>query len=72
VSVAAARQTTARELGVVRHGGEQGRKMELGTVPAKGEGWSTVGLGIRSIRVIQFSLFVFMKFRVLKNENRNF
>jgi hypothetical protein len=40
VSVVAARQT-ARELGVVRHGGEQGRKMELGTVPARGEGWPT-------------------------------
>jgi hypothetical protein len=31
-----------------------------------------VGLGIRSIRVIRFGLFGFVKFRVLKNENRNF
>jgi hypothetical protein len=35
-------------------------------------GPSTVGLGIRSIRVIRFGLFGFVKFRVLKNENRNF
>jgi hypothetical protein len=28
-----------------------------------------LGLGIRSIMVIQFSLFVFVKFRILKNEN---
>jgi hypothetical protein len=31
-----------------------------------------LGLGIRSIRVIRFGLFGFVKFRVLKNENRNF
>jgi hypothetical protein len=31
-----------------------------------------VGLGILSIRVIRFGLFGFVKFRVLKNENRNF
>jgi hypothetical protein len=31
-----------------------------------------VGLGIRSIRVIRFGLFGFVKFRVLKSENRNF
>jgi hypothetical protein len=31
-----------------------------------------IGLGIRSIRVIRFGLFEFLKFRVLKNENRNF
>jgi hypothetical protein len=30
-----------------------------------------VGLCIRSIRVIQFGLFGFVKFWVLKNENRN-
>jgi hypothetical protein len=33
---------------------------------------SSLGLGIRSIRVIWFYLFVFLKFRVMKNENRNF
>jgi hypothetical protein len=31
-----------------------------------------LGLGIRSIRVIRFGLFGFVKFRVFKNENRNF
>jgi hypothetical protein len=31
-----------------------------------------LGLGIRSIRVIRFGLFGFVKFWVLKNENRNF
>jgi hypothetical protein len=31
-----------------------------------------LGLGIRSIRVIRFYLFGFLKFRVMKNENRNF
>jgi hypothetical protein len=31
-----------------------------------------LGLGIRSIRVIRFGLFGFVKFRVLKNENQNF
>jgi hypothetical protein len=31
-----------------------------------------LGLGIRSIRVIRFGIFGFVKFRVLKNENRNF
>jgi hypothetical protein len=37
------------------------------------EGWPPkVGLGIRSIRVIRFGLFGFVKFRVLKNGNRNF
>jgi hypothetical protein len=34
--------------------------------------WTRIGLGIRSIRVIRFGLFGFVKFRVLKNENRNF
>jgi hypothetical protein len=31
-----------------------------------------VGLGVRFIRVIRFYLFGFLKFRVMKNENRNF
>jgi hypothetical protein len=31
-----------------------------------------LGLGIRSIRVIRFSLFGFVTFWVLKNENQNF
>jgi hypothetical protein len=31
-----------------------------------------LGLGIRSIRVIWFYLFEFLKFRIMKNENRNF
>jgi hypothetical protein len=31
-----------------------------------------IGLGIRSIRVIRFSLFGFLKFQVMKNENQNF
>jgi hypothetical protein len=31
-----------------------------------------VGLGIRSIKVIWFDLFEFVKFRFLKNENQNF
>jgi hypothetical protein len=30
-----------------------------------------LGLGIRSIRVIRFGLFGFVKFRVLKNKNQN-
>jgi hypothetical protein len=34
--------------------------------------FAKVGLGIRSIRVIRFGLFGFMKFQVLKNENQNF
>jgi hypothetical protein len=34
--------------------------------------FSHVGLDIRSIRVIRFGLFGFVKFRVLKNKNWNF
>jgi hypothetical protein len=37
-----------------------------------GKHMTHLGLGIRSIRVIRFGLFGFVKFRVLKNENRNF
>jgi hypothetical protein len=33
---------------------------------------ASLGLGIWSIWVIRFGLFGFVKFRVLKNENRNF
>jgi hypothetical protein len=31
----------------------------------------SLGLGIRSIKLIRFGLFEFLKFRVIKDENRN-
>jgi hypothetical protein len=35
-------------------------------------GIPNIGLSIRFIRVIRFNLFGFLKFRVIKNENRKF
>jgi hypothetical protein len=48
---------------------EEARTWELAGVMSL---CASIGLGIRSIRVIRFCLFGFLKSRVMKNENRNF